>query len=162
VDQTSARSASTHWEALGEWTGAGADLSLVEGDIDLASGTVEGDGVNEVLMMPGFDDAYHGIALTTIHSTSSGEAWDCDTVVFEEYPDESPILWVADATPGPSEMDLTSTLVHELGHCVGLADQTAASTESSIMFSNAFPGIEYPGLDPDDIEAVLFLYGEAS
>lgn len=156
--------------AAAEWSSTGADLVVTVGDTNLIGGVYDSvDGEYHVFMEDGFDPADDGVDTFAVTRQWSffGETMECDIKFFSQFrgsggggPTE--IAYVdAGSSVGVGDIDLTYIFVHELGHCVGIADQEAESTEGDIMFNAYAPGTAYTGLSTDEIEAAIFLYGEA-
>lgn len=145
------------------WSEAGADLTLTDGSTSSTGMVVDDDGNHYTFMVDGYDPNDDGTdQLATTYTWSvDGVTSDCDIRCYTDRRDSTSFNWVANATVTTGQHDLTYSLVHELGHCTGIADQTAASTASDIMFGGYAPGTEFPGLSADEIEAVIFLYGGA-
>ncbi|OMO62849.1 Peptidase M10, metallopeptidase [Corchorus capsularis] len=64
--------------------------------------------------------------------------------------------WSGDNSPGPSEIDLESVAVHEIGHLLGLGH---SQVPEAIMFPTFEAGTTKRNLDSDDIEGIRNLYG---
>lgn len=65
--------------------------------------------------------------------------------------------YVADDDPKPTEYDLMSVALHELGHCVGLDDEPDGSAVMSVGLK---PGEKRRDLQPDDIAGRNKIYGD--
>ena len=63
----------------------------------------------------------------------------------------SPYTWSDNGSPTKSQLDLPSTLVHELGHALGLGH---SSFGWSVMYPAATPGLVNRNLKADDVEAI--------
>lgn len=147
------------------WSGAGAHLNL--GLMTTTSGVEvrSYDGAAAVYMAEADDaptDGTDALARAGVWGDpSTGEAFECDVRVFHTSRGGSTIPWVDTGTAGTGQVQLVFVLAHEFGHCVGLADQTAFSTMSDVMFGTYTNGTNFTGLGADDIEAAIFLYGPA-
>lgn len=149
--------------ATGDWSAAGADLVLNVGSTTSTGETTESDGVFNVYMVDGHDPLNNGsdsIALTW-QWHNSDEAVDCDMEVYTQRSDTSTYDWVANGTITSGDYSVLFMFAHELGHCIGVADQSAPSTVGDLMWGDYSSGVDYPGLQPDEIEAAIFLYGPA-
>jgi Domain of unknown function (DUF4394) len=60
--------------------------------------------------------------------------------------------WSESATPQPGQMDLFTALEHEMGHILGLPDQSTAS--SDLMFESLLPGVRKTPTT-QDVDAVF-------
>jgi streptogramin lyase len=60
--------------------------------------------------------------------------------------------WSESATPQPGQMDLFTTLEHEMGHVLGLPDQT--TQPSDLMFESLLPGVRKTPTT-QDVDAVF-------
>lgn len=154
-------------EAMAAWNATGPDLNLSIGNDDAAGDIDRDDEDFNILMYDGAKTEYYpdatASAATTILTGPAGYepiAADCD-VVFWSDSASGPYDYVADATPTSTQVDVAYIFAHELGHCVGIADQDAPSTAADIMYWAYTLGTDFSGLSADETEAALFLYGAA-
>lgn len=156
-------------ESFAEWTSASCGPSSVgfeiqQTDEDAEGSTAEfapeGGNVNLVAFVRDWDERDYlpsAYAVTvTWFSVRSGEIFDGDILLNEEDWEWSvcPDTGCTDA----GEVDLKNTLVHEIGHFLGLA-HSGEGTEDSTMWSCAPPGeLSKRDLTPDDIEGLCTIY----
>lgn len=122
---------------------------------------VNGDGINEVIMVAGLEPTKGGLALTNCHfDTSKPELGytDCDIQVFEKTVVSGAAItvnWSTTGTPTATEISLSRVLEHEFGHVAGFNDN--GDIPDSIMTGVKFS--QGPmGLGVDDSNALAFLY----
>ncbi len=65
--------------------------------------------------------------------------------------------WSESATPQAGKMDLLTTLEHEMGHVLGLPDQS--SQPSDLMYDSLLPGVR-KAPSTQDIDAVFASMGQ--
>lgn len=160
-------------ESFAEWTSASCGaastgIEVEQTDEDAQGSNAEfapeGGNVNLVAFVRDWDErgflpsAY--AVTTTWFGVRSGEIFDGDILLNEEHwswaecPDDG-------CTDG-RDVDLKNTLVHEIGHFLGLA-HSGVGTEESTMWSCAPPGqVIKRDLDPDDIEGLCSIYPAGS
>jgi len=100
-----------------------------------------------------------GATLAVSQSWSIGsDLVDCDQRVYTTN-GLGPIAWSTDADgASPGELDLSLTLLHELGHCLGLAH---SADPNAVMYATVTTGRGYADrhLHPDDRAGVQAMYG---
>jgi hypothetical protein len=115
-------------------------------------GSTPADGVNTVLFGT-FNDTHILAATCVVFSSGTGDvprAREFDMLV------SSSANWsVADTTPA-NAFDLPSTLLHELGHALGLDHTTATG---AVMVATLAPGKRVRTLAADDVAGIRALYG---
>lgn len=158
-------------DSFAEWTDArcgasstGIEVEQTEEDAQgsTAEFAAEGGNVNVVAFIRDWDErgylpsAY--AVTTTWFGVRSGEIFDADILLNEEY-----WSWAECPNEGcDDDVDLKNTLVHEIGHFLGLA-HSGEGTEESTMWSCAPPGqVIKRDLDADDIEGLCSIYSPGS
>lgn len=160
-------------DSFAEWTSVSCGASPVGFELEQtdedAQGTTaefapEGGNANIVAFVRDWDErdyAPGAYALTvTWFGVRSGEIFDADILINEEYWSwsECPDTGCTDGR----DVDLKNTLVHEIGHFLGLA-HSGEGTEASTMWSCAPPGeITKRDLEADDIEGLCSIYPAGS
>ena len=154
--------------ALTDFYRLGLDIWNTQGDarIHLTYGgettdTQYGDGNNDhnTTMYQAF---YEGTALAKArHNAIGGALTDCDIAFYGENLN-GVIPWSFAADGGiEGTYDFAHTVVHEMGHCVGIGH---SEFEEAVMYSSSTKGSgwEKRDLSTDDIEAIQAIYGTAS
>lgn len=160
-------------ESFAEWTSASCGaastgIEVEQTDEDAQGSNAEfapeGGNVNLVAFVRDWDErgylpsAY--AVTTTWFGVRSGEIFDADILLNEEH-----WSWMECPEGGCTDgrdVDLKNTLVHEIGHFLGLA-HSGVGAEESTMWSCAPPGqVIKRDLDPDDIEGLCSIYPAGS
>jgi hypothetical protein len=156
--------------AASGWSGleSAPSLSVVQGGGGSAPGY---DGINTIFFAPhGSPYAGGALAVTVLTFDENGTALDADIVINGRYPfavlpagsvaakgaqpvsNEGALL-----TPSSAPFDLLHVSAHELGHSLGLADETDDNT--ALMFLYSAPGAASPRApESDDSSGIASLY----
>lgn len=157
-------------DSFAEWTsprcsdGSPAGIEVERTEEDAQGSTAEfapdGGNVNVIAFVRDWDErgylpsAY--AVTTTWFGVSSGTIFDADILLNEEHWNWSECP-EGGCTEG-REVDLENTLVHEVGHFLGLA-HSGVGTETSTMWACAPPGqVIKRDLAPDDLEGLCSIY----
>lgn len=149
------------WElALWVWNvEAGARLYMPNGGVTDDRTYGGGDNDRNVTMQ---ESMHFGSTLAKARYNSIGdEMTDCDIQMYAANLNGD-ITWSYDPDGAPGDAyDFTHTAIHELGHCLGLSH---SGVDGAIMGSTNGRGTgwERRHLQPDDIDGIRALYGEAS
>ena len=162
-------------EARAAWsntTGADLDLSvddvyLSDGKVNANDGSPEGPGplASQIFMQPRAKDGGAGdvdsIASSHLWAVSPPVATNCDIEFWQKRQDGSNYIYVAGGAPtSGGQIDVAWIMAHELGHCIGLGDQTAGSTALDVMFGTYTGGTNFTVLPDEDKEGARVLYCE--
>ena len=146
--------------AIATWnTESDADLYVIYGGRSNATKQGGGDdGVN--VSVYGSRDFAAGLAVSTI-GFSGKKLNDCDTT-FHRRNGYGDIQWYIGPDTAPKEaFDLSNTMTHELGHCIGM---NHSAKQSAIMYAYSIAGTgeERRHLTDDDRAGIQFLYGKVA
>ncbi len=152
-------------EAISGWLAADAawDLNYVSASAGdeadpLSNGYNQFDIVDDVDPYPDGDNALAYTSSTD--SDGDGTTDQCDIIFYTtRETDNSTITWSVDATPAGNEADLAYVLAHEMGHCIGIGDQTDGSTAGDLMYASYSFGTDFVSIATHDEEAILWIYG---
>jgi hypothetical protein len=135
-------------QALSEWAAAGVDdatielLSQTEFKVANLGGSILGQTMGNTVVID--DDA-------------AGFGWFIDTTPAEneEFEPVQEHLWRAlEGSSANNRIDLSTVVLHELGHVAGLDHTDEAGNENSLMEESLSPGIR-KGLDSHALDAVF-------
>ncbi len=120
------------------------------------SNIIEYNGKNEIIW--GNTQSPYSLAEAYVWTNSGGPRGDIieADIVYNKYAQWSP-------NPGPSEYDIQTTALHELGHWLKLLDLYGdipgyPSDETEIMYGFSFIGAIKHTLGSDDIEGIRYIY----
>jgi MYXO-CTERM domain-containing protein len=136
-----------------------ADLFLEYGGRTGETRQGRGDDDTNVTVF-GSRDFFAGLAVATTWQDGA-DLVDCDISVHERN-GYGRIAWHVGQGPAPrGAFDLSNTLTHELGHCLGLA-HSGRSTAMMSPYSTPGTGDEARHLTDDDREGIQALYGRVT
>ena len=161
--RTAAQRATATWQAAPDTAIAFA----FQGMTTAAPGALDGRNTLGFLDRPDLDRVLGATSL--VLDAATGALLEADVFFNTAFP------WSAASTGEPGRVDLESVVLHELGHLLGLGHSALGETEQTaagarrVLGSGAvmFPIAMTPGaiadrqLQPDDLAAVLDLYGVA-
>ena len=100
------------------------------------------------------------IATSHLWAVTPPVATNCDIEFWQKRQDGTNYVFVAGGTPvtGSAQIDVAWVMAHELGHCIGLGDQTADSTALDIMFGDYPTAADFTELPDEDKEGARVLY----
>lgn len=152
-------------EAVSGWLAADAawDLNPVSAAAGNESDPLS-NGYNQFDIVDGVDpyvDGDNALAYTfSTDSDGDGTTDQCDIIFYTtRETDNSTITWSVDAAPVANEADFAYVIAHEIGHCVGIGDQTDGSTAGDLMYASYSNGTDFVSLSTHDEEAILWIYG---
>ncbi len=103
--------------------------------------------------LPGYVIGMSGAGEITLDHNAAGFSWFIDATPGDdsEYSGDGTLLTAPSGTMAGDRMDLLTTIMHELGHQIGLGDVNAAGERDELMFGTIDPGERrLPGADDID------------
>lgn len=121
-------------------------------------GSASGEGDLYALYAAGEVASGSTLALSQWWTDGGHRMIDCD-ILFYSANGHGPIAWSsASSGPAPSETDLQSVALHEIGHCLGLNHSTSGE---AVMAASLTVGTQKRSLSPDDVAGLQAIYGPA-
>lgn len=144
--------------ALETWNLQGAAAVALGWGGTTGSGSAAGEGDLYALYAAGQVASGSTLALSQWWTDGGHRMTDCD-ILFYSSNGHGQIAWSsASSGPAPSETDLQSVALHEIGHCLGL--NHSASGEA-VMAASLTVGTQKRSLSPDDVAGLQAIYGPA-
>jgi MYXO-CTERM domain-containing protein len=142
-------------EAVDDWNGAGADVTVSYGGP--STGGTAHDGENVLSYVVGYPSTVGLIAYPYLYVSGSSFA-ECDGYLFSEGLDSWYVPRAIDwnVSPASDEWDVRSEFRHLIGACLGLAD---VSTSGEAMYGTLNAGDEL-SVTSDDAAGLVAIYGE--
>lgn len=151
--------------AAATWSNAGANFSFVDGglrtqkvsefdprDISIEAGAVYQDAVGQAERAP-YEEWY------VDGSVSRWYVLDADITVNENMMFNEKVFHCGSANTEPYKYDYESLVLHELGHVLGINDNSSDAAARCAMYYNLGNGITRRTLCADDVNAAIHFYG---
>ena len=153
-------------DAVAEWNGI-ADVTLGIDATATTGAKVARNDTSVVFLTDGANPDKDGsVSQTVCEQSDPHETKECDTEVFTEMTGASITTWdwVLTDSASDGEFSLMNTMMHEMGHNLGLGDQKDKDTAETVMGyatvdSSGSPGVAYLGIIDVDEDALVWVYG---
>jgi hypothetical protein len=143
--------------AVAEWNGIGSGMTLIPGAGVSGSSVCDAggvaDGVNTIEWRASLPD---GVLGTTCAVSDGGTILGYPHYIEADIVFSAAIPWSVDDVMPADTYDWETTLLHEMGHLVGLSH---TETADAVMFASLDKGVQRRSPQPDDIAGVRALYG---